>query len=451
MTLNYQDVMTADLSSLTDVSTAWKKMGERFGELKTAYETNVQGVLGNGNWQGLAYGAQQQYASATAFEYGAAKKEALAVASLLTDAHTELTRLQKAVKDLVRDAEKKEYKVDSSGKATYVGYDNLSEQEKYALHHDPDYPRLQADAREKAQGWTDEIAKAVKAVDEADQSVKRALARATSDGSTDGIGIGGFNAQAEGDLAKAGKPEPKDSTKPDGWVAEGESEASGPGTGTSATGPDAAAGKLAEAEAHADLGRASAEGSLTNGPMKLAGEAEAYVGAKASAAGGITNEGIRGEAGAFAGAEASAKGTADAGPVGVYGRAETKAGAEAGINAGVGLEGVQAGAEAFAGAKAGAGGGADIGGIGAGATVEGWAGIGAEAEATFGKGADGKWHIGAKTGVAVGLGGEVGFEVTVDPGKIADTAGDAANAIGDAAGAVGDAAGAFGNAVGGLF
>lgn len=443
MTLNYQDVMTADLSALTDVSGAWKKMGERFGELKTVYEKNVQGVLANGNWQGLSFGAQQQYASATAFEYGAAKAEALAVASLLTDAHTELTRLQKAVKDLVQDAEEKKYKVDGTGKATYIGYDNLSGPEKYALQHDPDYPRLMADAREKAQGWTDSIAKAVKAVDDADQSVKRALSRATSDVTTDGFGIGGFNAHAEGDLAKAGKPDPKTGTKDGGWVSEGETDASGPGTGASATGPDVAGGKLAEAEAHADLGRASAEGSLTNGPMKLAGEAEAYVGAKVSAAGGITQEGIRGEANAFAGAEASAKGTADAGPVGVYGRAETKAGAEAGVSAGVGLDGVQAGAEAFAGAKAGAGAGADVGGIGAGATVEGWAGIGAEADATLGKGTDGKWHIGAKMGVAVGLGGEVGFEATIDPGKIADTASDAADAVGDAAGAVGDAVGSL--------
>lgn len=439
MTLNYHDVMTADLSPLADVSEAWKQMAERFGELKTDYEKHVQGVLGNGNWQGLAYGAQQQNASATTFEYGAAKAEALAIASLLTDAHTELTRLQKAVKDLVHDAEEKDYKVDSSGKATYVGYDNLSEQERYALHHDPDYPQLLSDAREKAQGWTDEIAKAVKAVDAADQSVKRALARATSDVSTDGTGIGGFNAQAEGDLAKAGKPDPKTGTKTDGWVSDGETSASGPGVGTSVTGPDTGAGKLGEAEAHADLGRASAEGSLTNGPFKLAGGAEAYAGAKASAAGGITNEGIQGEAGVFAGGEASAKGRADLGPVGVYGRAEAMAGAEAGVNAGAGLDGVQLGAEAFAGAKGGASAGADVGGIGAGVTAEGWAGPGAEASLNANKDTSGTWHIGAKVGVSPIVGGAVGFEFTVDPGKIADTAGDAAGAVG----AVGDAIGSL--------
>ncbi|MFE7748535.1 hypothetical protein [Streptomyces sp. NPDC057428] len=179
----------------------------------------------------------------------------------------------------------------------------------------------------KAQGWTGEIAKAVKAVDAADQSVKRALSRATRDVSFDGIGIGGFNTQAEGDLAKAGKLDPKPGKK-DGWTSEADSEASGPGAGAEASGPNIGKGKLAEAEAHADLGRAKAEGTLTNGPFELAGEAEAYAGAKASAAAGITNEGVQAEAGAFAGGEGSANGTADAGPVGVYGRAEAMAGAE---------------------------------------------------------------------------------------------------------------------------
>ncbi|MFJ6636091.1 hypothetical protein ACIQMR_32620 [Streptomyces sp. NPDC091376] len=440
MTLNYQDVVTADLSSFTDVAGAWKKMGERFGELKTNYEQNVQGVLANGNWQGQAFSAQQNNAAATAFEFGAAKTEALAIASLLTDAQTELTRLQKAVKDLVEDAEKKEYKVDSAGKATFVGYDNLSTQERYVFQHDADHTRLLADARVKAQGWTDEIAKAVKAVDAADQSVKRALSRATSDVSLDGIGIGGFNTRAEGDLAKAGKPDPKPGKK-DGWVSETDSEASGPGVGTDASGPNIGKGKLAEAEAHADLGRAKAEGTLTNGPVKLAGEAEAYAGAKASAAAGITNEGAQAEANAFAGGEASANGTADVGTVGVYSRAETMAGAEAGVNAQAGLDGVQLGAEAFAGAKASAGAGADIGGIGAGVTAEGWAGPGAEASLNASKDANGVWHFGPKVGLSPGLGGAVGFEFTVDPGKVVDTVGDAAGAVGDAAGWVGDGIG----------
>lgn len=103
MTLSFHDVMTADLSPLSDVSEAWQKMGERFGELAVDYVKHVQRALANGNWQGQAFGAQQGMSTATASEYEAAKKEALAIASLLKEAHAQLTRLQKAVKDLVTE------------------------------------------------------------------------------------------------------------------------------------------------------------------------------------------------------------------------------------------------------------------------------------------------------------------------------------------------------------
>jgi hypothetical protein len=64
-------------------------------------------------------------------------------------------------------------------------------------------------------------------------------------------------------------------------------------------------------------------------------------------------------------------------------------------------------------------------------TAEGWAGAGAEAEFKFGKGEDGKWHIGGSAGVGLGLGGKVGGEITVDPAKITTTVTDAAKAVGD--------------------
>jgi len=100
-------------------------------------------------------------------------------------------------------------------------------------------------------------------------------------------------------------------------------------------------------------------------------------------------------------------------------------------------DGLEAKAEAFAGAKGSVRGQADIGGIGAGATAEGWAGAGAEASATFGKGEDGKFHIGASAGAAVGVGGKVGFDLAIDPNKVADTAKQAGHAVGGGVSAVG--------------
>ncbi|MEU8889585.1 hypothetical protein [Streptomyces sp. NPDC048442] len=446
MPLTHHDVMTADLSPISDAAEGWRKMGDRFGELKRNYETNVQGALDNGNWQGVAFDTHRISARNTVFEFAAAKKEAHSVAALLKQAHTELTRLQKAAKDLVADAEKKDYKVDGQGRATYVGYDKLTPQELYAFQHDPDHSRLLAQSRAHAQEWTDDIAAAVKAVDDMDQGVKRALARATTDVSPDGSGFGGFNARDVGDLQKAGAPEKADRTELDGWVPEGSAKATGPDAGVTVTGTKY--GKEAAVKAYADLFHVNAQGSSTNGLWKLSGVADAYGGARATANFGFTDNGLVGKAETSVGLRGLAEGRVEYGHVGGYGRVEGFAGAEAGVSAGVGPSGLNAGAKAFAGGKVSVAGGGEVAGIGAGGTAEGRYGVGAEAEVTLGKGEDGKYHVGTKVGAALGLGGSVGLEFTVDPKKVSDAASDAADVVGDAAGAVGDAAGAVGDAAG---
>lgn len=439
MALSYQDVLTTDLSPLLDVSEAWQKMGDRFGELKTDYTTHVQRALDNGSWQGNAFGAHQNTSQATVFEYAAAKKEALAVAGLLKEAHTVLTRLQKAVKDLVADAEEKDYKVDSSGRATYIGYDRLSPQERFAFQHDPDHDEAITLAKQRAQEWTDDIAAAVKAVDDADQGVKRALTRATTDASQDGSGYGGFNARDVGDLKQAGAPEAT-ATKTNGWASDGKASLTGPDAGFTATGPKY--GKEASFKAYADLFHATADGSLTKGRLTLSGIADVYGGARATGNIGITDKGFVAKAEASAGIRALAEGRAEYGHVTGYGRAEGFAGAEGALSAKLTKEEVTVGAKAFAGAKGSISGGAEVAGIGVGVTGEGWAGPGAEAWWGYKKDEEtGVWKLGGKAGGSPGLGGAVGLEITVDPDKVAKAAGDVADLVGDTADTVGDAAG----------
>jgi hypothetical protein len=221
-----------------------------------------------------------------------------------------------------------------------------------------------------------------------------------------------------------------------GWKGEGKAEASGPDAGVEMSGPGK--GSLGEIRAFAELGKASAEGKIGNDLFNMEGKAEAMVGAEATASASFTGTGVEGQAEVFAGAKASAEGSINAGPVGVNGSAEGMAGANAGVNGSVGKDGVNLGAEAFAGAKGSVEGGADIGGIGVSGTAEGWAGAGAEAGVDMGMNEEGKFEIGANAGAAVGLGGELGFKVTVDPDKVTKTVGDAAGAVGDAAGAVGN-------------
>ncbi|MGP2438369.1 putative T7SS-secreted protein [Streptomyces sp. JW3] len=138
-------------------------------------------------------------------------------------------------------------------------------------------------------------------------------------------------------------------------------------------------------------------------------------------------------------AQATAEGKYEAGWFGVSGKGEVYAGAEAGLNASAGTGGLHLGGEAFAGAKATTEGHASIAGIGVGGTAEAWAGAGAEAHLDAGM-KDGKFVIGGDLGVGLGVGGKLGAQVEIDPGAVADAAGDAVDAIGDwdAVEAIGD-------------
>jgi uncharacterized protein YukE len=130
-------------------------------------------------------------------------------------------------------------------------------------------------------------------------------------------------------------------------------------------------------------------------------------------------------------AQATAEGKYEAGHFETSGKAQAFAGAEAKAKGSIGTDGVHGGAEAFAGAKATAEGHASVAGVGVGAEAEGWAGIGAEAHFDVGQQEDGKWVIGGDVGVGLGLGGKVGGQIEIDPGKVTDAAGDAVDAVGD--------------------
>jgi hypothetical protein len=129
-------------------------------------------------------------------------------------------------------------------------------------------------------------------------------------------------------------------------------------------------------------------------------------------------------------AAASAKGSMEAGVFGVEGEGKAFAGADANANLSAGKDGLHAGAEAFAGAKATGELSADVAGVGAGVSGEAWAGAGASAGADLGM-KDGKFTIGGEVGVGLGLGAKVGFDVTIDPGKLVNSADDVADAVGD--------------------
>ena len=196
---------------------------------------------------------------------------------------------------------------------------------------------------------------------------------------------------------------------------------------------------LWEAGAEVSLWEVGAEGETRLGDVTLAGSASAqFLGASADGNFSFGSDGLTlgGSASAYL-FQASAEGSVSYGIVEAGASGEVFVGAEAEGDLSVGADGVHVGGEAFAGASAEGTVNADVGGIGAGVTGEAWAGVGIAGDLDIGM-EDGKFHIGGQLGAALGVGGSITPDITVDPGEVMDTAQDAADAVSDAAGNVAD-------------
>ncbi|MFF8591419.1 hypothetical protein ACF061_08190 [Streptomyces sp. NPDC015220] len=421
----YHEITTTDLSALTMAADRWDGMAKEFHKQEVAYQRDVASISMGPAWIGLSAEAAAGRFAVTLQEFRNAQVEAKAVASLLREAHTRFVNLRKELESGRADAVKAGMAVSDQG---VVSYDTtrLSEGERMALHHDPDYEQS---VRTSVTSWQTYIDQLVKDVGVADADVQTALTAVVIDTDISDGTLGGFNGHAQSDIDKYTSQDTH--TRTDGWKSEGKTSATGPGAGFSVT-TDPKYGKEGSVKAYADLFHLTAQGTLTKENWKLAGIADGYGGARATANYGFNNKGVVGKAEASAGLRALAEGRAEYGPyAGAYGRAEGFAGAEAGVNVKATKEELTVGAKAFAGAKGTVAGGGEIAGIGIGGTAEGWAGPGAEAWWGLKKDDSGKFHLGGKAGVSPILGGAVGVEITVDPHKVEKTVSDAADAIGD--------------------
>ncbi|WP_435061754.1 putative T7SS-secreted protein [Amycolatopsis thermoflava] len=206
-------------------------------------------------------------------------------------------------------------------------------------------------------------------------------------------------------------------------------------------------GKLGRYRYYAYLLHQVAEGKLQKGDLTLTGKVETMVGIETNLQAALNNKGLILEAETIDGVKSTATGRLDYGVLGLDGKAEGMFGVRGRAGFKATKEAVEAKAGVFAGARGSVRGAVDVGGVGAGATAEGWAGLGAEAGFTVGKGEDGKFHIKGNAGAALGIGGEVGFDLQVDGHKVAETAKSAANAVGDGIEAAGEGIKDFGEDV----
>ncbi|GFH37854.1 DUF6571 family protein [Streptomyces pacificus] len=192
----YHEVMTTDLSKLTTAATKWDDMAGEFRKLETQYARDVHGISLGQNWQGLSADAANVRFTVTLNEYEAAQKEAKAIASLLRDAHTQFVDLRSKVQSVRDDAVKAGMAVSAQGRVSF-DTSRLSDSERSAYVHDPSY---QESVRAAVGSWNAAIARAVKAVADADDGVRIALEAVVVDSNPLDGTLDGFNAGAKSDV-----------------------------------------------------------------------------------------------------------------------------------------------------------------------------------------------------------------------------------------------------------
>ncbi|MFJ1869356.1 hypothetical protein ACIOD1_32700 [Streptomyces sp. NPDC088097] len=186
---NYAEILQTNLSALTTAADGWKAMATQLKTMEDVYKDEVQSVSAGNNWLGSSQQTAATGSAMTRHEFASAQKEALAMESLLRDAHTRFTDLKGRVTSAAADAVAAGMKVSDAGVASY-DFAKADPATVNAVRHDPDLPGVE-------RSWTQRISDTVKAVTEFDEDVKVALLNASG---ADGTALFGFNAKPVNDV-----------------------------------------------------------------------------------------------------------------------------------------------------------------------------------------------------------------------------------------------------------
>ncbi|MFJ9344854.1 hypothetical protein ACIRP0_37080 [Streptomyces sp. NPDC101733] len=186
---NHAEILRTNLSALTTAADGWKAMATQLKTMEDVYKDEVQSVSAGNNWLGSSQQTAATGSAMTRHEFASAQKEALAMESLLRDAHTRFTDLKGRVTSAAADAVAAGMKVSDAGVASY-DFAKADPATANAVRHDPDLPGVE-------RSWTQRISDTVKAVTEFDEDVKVALLNASG---ADGTALFGFNAKPVDDV-----------------------------------------------------------------------------------------------------------------------------------------------------------------------------------------------------------------------------------------------------------
>lgn len=166
MALTYTDLVEVDLGRLGTAVADWKATVAHLKTLAHDAKTGMQAKSDAARWAGANATVTQAFVRKTAKEIGDLHTEAESIFQVLDDAHQELVTLQRAVKDFVDQAERKNLKITDNGDTTVSVMERLR----------PGEP-VNGISKAAIKKLADSISSKVGRADEIDQSVKFALAK----------------------------------------------------------------------------------------------------------------------------------------------------------------------------------------------------------------------------------------------------------------------------------
>ncbi|MFI8827792.1 hypothetical protein [Streptomyces sp. NPDC053431] len=104
--LSYSDLLALDLAKLGTAATDWKTMAGDLAKLATDVRDGLTRKADAARWQGVNATVTREFVGKTAKEFADLQMEAESIASVLVDAHAELTRYQKQARSLTESASK---------------------------------------------------------------------------------------------------------------------------------------------------------------------------------------------------------------------------------------------------------------------------------------------------------------------------------------------------------
>ncbi|MGW7101095.1 hypothetical protein [Streptomyces sp. NPDC054838] len=168
--LSYENVLNAPVDRLATAIADWAALVTKLEELAEAARNGMKAKADKAEWHGVTASVGRTFVDKTAKEFEDAAKEAKGIHQALSQGHATFKSSREQLKKIAdEEAPAAGFQVDGKGKVTPVP---LTDAERAAARHDPDY---QQSIRDNLPLWQGKIDAIIDTCDDVDQSLARLL------------------------------------------------------------------------------------------------------------------------------------------------------------------------------------------------------------------------------------------------------------------------------------